>query len=533
MTAPAPGPEALAAFPRLGWAHAPTPITHLATLGDELGLAWLGIKRDDLCAPLHGGSKTRKLDFLLASPPWRDAAGWSAMGAIGSGQLVACAAAASLLDRRLRAHVFWEPLSAGVLDNLAHTASHAAELSYHRSRISLALTAPGVLLGRGDARWATIPPGATCLPGNLGLVRAGLELGEQVRAGLLPEPEVLYVALGSGGTAAGLAVGLGWAGLRTRVRAVATVERVFTSRRRLRGLIAELLDALRGTAAIVPAPVDIVRDHLGGGYGVASPAALAAVARLQAFDIELEAVYTGKAMAALLFERGTVQGSALFWQTARRPLPPPKDDWQAALPKRLRARLDRGPADPRRRRLLLAGGAVAGVALTWRLMGPASLRRWRGRVLSGGEAAILLSFAEALLQPLPGHPGLRRVVLAADHYVAGLPEAMRGDVGLALRTVEQASVVRGHLGSCASLRPEERLAVLRDLHDRGGLLRDAARCVRDLCLLGYYQQAAAWPKLGYPGPKVPAGRRPTAARYARLLAPPGQLPKGATPDEDG
>ena len=216
MTAPFPGTAALAAIPRLGWAQEPTPITELPELAAELGLGWLGVKRDDLCTPLHGGSKTRKLDFLLAAAPWRDARGWRAMGAIGSGQLVACATAAGLLGKELRAHLFWEQPSIGVLDNLAHTASHASALRYHRSRVSLALTAPALLLGRGDAEWATIPPGATCLLGNLGLVRAGLELGEQVRAGVLPEPEVVYVALGSGGTAAGLAVGLGLAGLRSR-----------------------------------------------------------------------------------------------------------------------------------------------------------------------------------------------------------------------------------------------------------------------------------------------------------------------------
>ena len=46
---------------------------------------------------------------------------------------------------------------------------------------------------------------------------AAYELADQVRAGLLPEPSSLYVPVGTGGTQAGLVVGLRLAGLRTRV----------------------------------------------------------------------------------------------------------------------------------------------------------------------------------------------------------------------------------------------------------------------------------------------------------------------------
>jgi D-cysteine desulfhydrase len=42
-----------------------------------------------------------------------------------------------------------------------------------------------------------------------------------VRAGELPEPETIVLAVGSGGTAAGLALGLGLAGLRSKIVGVA------------------------------------------------------------------------------------------------------------------------------------------------------------------------------------------------------------------------------------------------------------------------------------------------------------------------
>lgn len=81
-------------------------MTPLPLLAAELGLAWLGVKRDDQLDALSGGSKPRKLDYLLAAPPFADAPSWAAVGAIGSGNLVALTGAAAVLGRRLDAHVF-------------------------------------------------------------------------------------------------------------------------------------------------------------------------------------------------------------------------------------------------------------------------------------------------------------------------------------------------------------------------------------------------------------------------------------------
>ena len=51
-------------------------------------------------------------------------------------------------------------------------------------------------------------------------VDAAFELAEQVTAGVMPEPDAI-VAVGSSGTAAGLAAGLAIAGLKTRVLGIA------------------------------------------------------------------------------------------------------------------------------------------------------------------------------------------------------------------------------------------------------------------------------------------------------------------------
>ncbi|WP_437500426.1 1-aminocyclopropane-1-carboxylate deaminase/D-cysteine desulfhydrase [Sorangium sp. So ce1099] len=333
-------------IPRLGWVVGPSPVAALPRLAAALGLDFLGIKRDDLCEPRHGGMKMRKLDYLLAAPPLSTAAAWSAAGGIGSGNVAALVVAAERLGRRVHAHLFWTDLSRSVVDNLAFIASGPASVRFYRSRLALAFARPSLFLplrARDGDGAAIVPLGGTSALGMVGAVRAALELCAQVRAGELPEPGRVYVALGSGGTAAGLAVGLALGGLRSRVVAVAVVERLLASRLRLRALTAELRAFLAraGVAPVPPAaPIDVVHGHLGRGYGSPTPESLAACEALAAEGISLEPVYTGKAMAALMNDaRARRLGPVLFWHTARRePLPRP-EGFCERLPPELSRRL--------------------------------------------------------------------------------------------------------------------------------------------------------------------------------------------------
>ena len=52
-------------FPRLHFAHLPTPLEPLEKLSKLLGGPQLFIKRDDCTGLATGGNKTRKLEFLL------------------------------------------------------------------------------------------------------------------------------------------------------------------------------------------------------------------------------------------------------------------------------------------------------------------------------------------------------------------------------------------------------------------------------------------------------------------------------------
>jgi D-cysteine desulfhydrase len=188
-------------------------------------------------------------------------------------------------------------------------------------------------------------------------VSAGLELGEQVRAGLLPEPAELYVAVGTGGTHAGLVAGLALAGLRTRVVGVLVTDILPPSPRKLARMARGVLRALHAKLPRVPRleirerDFDLVRSQLGAGYGAATPAARTAVATAADLGLAIETTYTGKCLAALIERvrsQGAPRGPILFWNTfnaidVAKSAPAPLDP--RAVPRPLRRFLALAPVD--------------------------------------------------------------------------------------------------------------------------------------------------------------------------------------------
>ena len=57
--------QKLEAFPRVSLATYPTPLEQLPNLSKQLGRE-IYVKRDDSIGPAMGGSKTRKLEYLIA-----------------------------------------------------------------------------------------------------------------------------------------------------------------------------------------------------------------------------------------------------------------------------------------------------------------------------------------------------------------------------------------------------------------------------------------------------------------------------------
>lgn len=174
---------------------------------------------------------------------------------------------------------------------------------------------------RHGERW--IPFGGTTPLGILGHVRGGLELSRQVKDGLLPVPARVFVPLGTGGTAAGLALGFAAAGLPSLVVAVRCGPSLGVDEAWLRwlGTRTRHFLARHGVAAgELPDGGRVRVDHSAwsGAYGRPHPGATALALRMRTeAGVTLDATYSAKACYAAWRAAGEAPRDepVLFWHT--------------------------------------------------------------------------------------------------------------------------------------------------------------------------------------------------------------------------
>ena len=332
-TAPAEAAQRLAHLltrpaPRLALAKLNTPIQRLPGL--DVGRRHVWVKRDDESSALYGGAKIRKLEYVLAAPRYREG-DILAIGAIGSHQLVALSLFLGARGGRLSALCFDQQLTAAVKTNFAVTASairaQGGRLTHAKSRLLLPIAWIRHQLAGSCGYY--LSPGASNPVGCLGFVSAGLELASQVRAKSVPQPRRIYIAAGTAGSGAGLAIGLALCGLATELCLVSSVERwAFNQvmfRVKLNQIYAELrARGLKGPAEVTSLlkrgelKVRILHDAVGQGYGVPTSASHEAVDTAASIGVKLETTYTGKCLAAMredLRAPSCEDGDFLFWNT--------------------------------------------------------------------------------------------------------------------------------------------------------------------------------------------------------------------------
>lgn len=282
----------------------------------------LWVKRDDLNTPVMAGNKVRALEYLLAEAV-RKAGDVVTVGGVGSTHVLATSVHARRLGLTCRA---WRwPHEENVISRLV-----AAEIE--RSCRSAPVVSNPVL-AFGIARWRCFRDGAHWIPfggtsprGMLGQIAAGLEFARQIRSGLAgapAPPSLVFMPLGSGGTAAGLALGMSAGGLETRVVAVRCGPSVGVDSRWLESLGQRALRFLRQNGvsrAELPRwnPPEIVHDVYAGAYGRPFPPAQDLVDRVKkSTGVDLDATYSAKACYAAWrrTRERSAPGSVFFWNT--------------------------------------------------------------------------------------------------------------------------------------------------------------------------------------------------------------------------
>ena len=296
----------LARFPRVRFAHLPTPLEPMPNLTRLLDGPQLYVKRDDCTGLATGGNKTRKLEFLIGDALERGADTVITHGAVQSNHVRQTAAAAckyglrcvALLERRVPGHgPEYETTGNVLFDHLFRTELRFVAADTDMDGACAALAEE--ITGKGGRPYY-IPGGGSNAVGALGYVNAGLELLQQANDQGL-RIDCVITGTGSTGTQAGLVCGLEGANSGIDLLGIC-----------VRRPAAPQIDAVHKTASAtaervgLKAGIDKARimangDYVGAGYGIPTEGTLEAI-RLAAETegLLLDPVYSGKAMAGLI-----------------------------------------------------------------------------------------------------------------------------------------------------------------------------------------------------------------------------------------
>ena len=296
----------LARFPRLRFAHLPTPLEPMENLSRLLDGPNIWVKRDDCTGLAGGGNKTRKLEFLMADAEQQGADTIITQGAVQSNHARQTAAIAAklgyecylLLENRTGSD---DPdfLANGnvLLDDIynARLSDFPAGIDMNQEMLSLAEE-----LRVAGKKPYIIPGGGSNRIGALGYVNAAYELVGQCNDQGLKVDHIVH-ATGSTGTQAGLVTGLtaihsgiDLMGISVRAPKEAQEENVYR-------LACETAEFIGSSAALNRSDVVANSDYVGEGYGMPTDGMIEAVEMTARHEsILLDPVYSGKAMAGLI-----------------------------------------------------------------------------------------------------------------------------------------------------------------------------------------------------------------------------------------
>ncbi|MCM3745146.1 D-cysteine desulfhydrase [Sporosarcina luteola] len=296
----------LAKYPRRSYTHAKTPVEKLPHLTKLLNGPSIYIKRDDLLGLAGGGNKTRKLEFLIADALRKGADTIVTGGALQSNHCRLTLAAAVkeglkcqlVLEEGIATpyepgangnNLLFKLLGAESIKVVPHGSDIIAEMQTLSEELTMAGRTPYV-----------IPIGGSNALGSVGYAACAQEILQQTFEDGLVLDDVV-VASGSGGTQAGLIVGLHASSAPITVHGINVSRPNETQIPKITDLVQQTADYLNVSANHLADHVHCYDGYVGEGYTIPTQGMIEAVQMLARTEgILLDSVYTGKVMAGLI-----------------------------------------------------------------------------------------------------------------------------------------------------------------------------------------------------------------------------------------
>lgn len=301
-----------------------TPLHRLYGLERVAGLEECWVKRDDLTGIAFGGNKVRKLEYLLGDAL---AKGCDTVITGGSPQsnharlTAACARRVGLEPWLCFAGKHMGIQQGNLLLDHILGAKMKTTGMYGSEPLLEEMEKWADEARRSGKKPYVIPVGGSTPVGDYGYKRAWDVLLDQL-VQEEAQPESIVLAVGSGGTLAGLLTG--------KVLRPAPIELIGISvwlkadelTREVVRMANDLLAFLGSDRRLSPADVHIEDGYIGKKYGVPSEAGNEAIRLLARSEgLFADPIYTGKALAGLLdmVSRGKISSRVLFWHTGGTP----------------------------------------------------------------------------------------------------------------------------------------------------------------------------------------------------------------------
>ncbi len=311
----------------------PSPIIACKELEKQFLKTKLYIKHDGLSDPMHislGGNKLRKLAYILAQAEAQKAKTLITFGCAGSNHALQTTICAQQLGMTSYCLLLDQENNASVRRNLLLQEAYGGKLVHFKNRSDRTAGAIELFLRlekEEGKKPYIIPTGGSSPLGTLGYVDAAAELKKQIEDGLLPQPDRIYIPVGSAGIAAGLLLGLQLQHNKAHLYCVLTepddaehtlskkIEKLFKETHTLLSVYDKDMPELNSLAK----NYTIVTGYTGKEYGVACPKASEALDVMYKYEsITLDTTYSAKCFAALLDDLRSgacAHQTVLFWNT--------------------------------------------------------------------------------------------------------------------------------------------------------------------------------------------------------------------------
>jgi D-cysteine desulfhydrase family pyridoxal phosphate-dependent enzyme len=289
-------------LPRERFAFLPTPLHRLKNLSESIGIDQLWIKRDDHTGISFGGNKTRKLEFVVGDAKANKCDTLVTVGGIQSNHCRQTAAVAAVSGMRcillLGGDEPEEYTGNILLDKML-----GAEMKFFpgESAFTLNKRLDGImdtLTDFGLTPYA-IPAGAAMPVGVVPYAVAMDELNNQFKENDF-FPDRIILAVGTGGTLAGLILGAHMLDLDTEIIGITVSKPADEVKEEVQDLIERTVQSYPEIESFKP-KINVDDNFIGKGYAQLEDGVVSAIEMFAKMEgIFLDPVYTGKAGLALI-----------------------------------------------------------------------------------------------------------------------------------------------------------------------------------------------------------------------------------------